>query len=504
MTQKPLPPFPSRRRKVSVEVYFVLYLSAIVLLLGTSTTKRDDREAELEEAIVQLLAPDFRVDAERAALLYRFIPAGYAGDTSGVQLNRDSINTIRARGSFSEVEFSIVGIQDTASGQQLPLQSATLTRQGDRAVAFTWRPRQTTENAVYRVTVAAVAIPLPPSNTMRPELRERITEILQRHRVTDSVTFTVNVFAVNSLAMNPTMPPTNLLNDTGSRGATSFFDTIRTVLTPSASLSQTAAFLPRDPEIRTVSRARWNNTIIASGVTSPTVVSRNAQITSITEGRIELSGIAPATGEQQVVVEGIQSDGRKVTAQFTVSAAPLDPPNLPRVFFPDNPIPVDFSSNKVSDGEISVDVYLNQKKIIDRRDVNTRFIVTPKTTGQLLFQRYVGNTEMDKFTVDVAPIPVPRVGKPEFKVQSGEDVAIVQTTSFGMVGNQDNLAELKIEIGNAEEPELISTKTDGMEHIRTWRIRRRDNNSAFNFSIYAIDRRGSGAGKSKPQPYTQQ
>jgi hypothetical protein len=501
MTQQPLPPFPSRRRKVSVEVYFVLYLSAIVLLLGTTTSKREDREAELEEAIVQLLTPDFRLDAERVALLYRFVPAGYAGDTSGIRINRDSVNTIRARGSFSDVDFSIVGIQDTASGQQLPLQSATLTRQGDRAAIFTWRPRQTTQNAIYRVTVAAVATPLPPSNTMRPELRERITEILQRHRVTDSVTFTVNVFAVNSLVA--TMPPTNLLNDTGSRGAFAVAETIRTVLSPSGQV-QSTAFQPVDPALRTVSRAPWSNTIIASGVVNPTVTSRNAQITSISNGLIKVSGIAPATGEQQVVVEGIQADGTKVTARFTVSAAPLDPPNLPPVFYPGNQITVDFSSNGVSDGQISVDVSLNQTKIMDRSRTSARFRVTPQTTGQLLFQRYVGNTEMDKFTVNVEPIPAPQVGKPDFQVQEGEDVAIVQTKSYGMVGAQDNLAELKIEIGNAEEPELVKTVTDGMEHTRTWRIKRRDKRNPFDFTIYAIDQRGSRAGKSVSRKFMQQ
>jgi hypothetical protein len=156
----------------------------------------------------------------------------------------------------------------------------------------------------------------------------------------------------------------------------------------------------------------------------------------------------------------------------------------------------------VPNGEISVDVYLNKKKIIDRSNTSARFTVTPNEPGQLLFRRYVGNTEMDKFTVNVALIPAPQVDKPDFK--DGEDVAIVRTTSYGMVGDKKNVAVLKVEIGNAEEPELVKTTTDesGMEHTSTWRIKRRDNKSPFEFSIYAIDQRGSREGKSVVRSYS--
>ncbi len=132
---------PIRRRKVSVELYFVLYLSAIILLLGTTPlVKKGGGDADVEEAIVQLSLRDFKVRAKRAALIYPFIPAGAAVDTAGLRLRRDSINLILASGSVADVRFAIVAIRDSASGETLPVECASLAQQGNASAEFRWRP----------------------------------------------------------------------------------------------------------------------------------------------------------------------------------------------------------------------------------------------------------------------------------------------------------------------------------------------------------------------------
>jgi hypothetical protein len=67
------------------------------------------------------------------------------------------------------------------------------------------------------------------------------------------------------------------------------------------------------------------------------------------------------------------------------------------------------------------------------------------------------------------------------------------------VENRKNLAELKIDEGNAEDPELVDTRTDNqtMTHTQVWRIKPRDPNRDFWFTVHAIDQRGSKDGKSK-------
>src|SRR5256885_316307 len=111
----------TRRRKVSIEIYFVLYLSAIILLLGTTPAHRSTREDQLEEVIRHLLVSDFKVKVDKVALLYSFIPAGVSIDTSGTQLRRDSLNVITARGTFSHVEFKVLAIEDSANGTPIPV-----------------------------------------------------------------------------------------------------------------------------------------------------------------------------------------------------------------------------------------------------------------------------------------------------------------------------------------------------------------------------------------------
>jgi hypothetical protein len=262
------------------------------------------------------------------------------------------------------------------------------------------------------------------------------------------------------------------------------------------SSSGSVEFEPFNPVVRAAPRSTWSNKLIAAGVLNPRVTTNNAQITSTSQGVIEVSGIAPTTGEQQVMVEGSRADGQRVTARFTVSTRPLDDPRIPQFFYPDTRYTLDFSSTSVPDNQISVDVFLNGEKIIDREKVGARFTLQPETTGDLLFVRYVGDQQNGKFTYKVVPLPRPEISKPEFK--RGEDVALIRTTSYGYVNNRANLAELKIEEGNADDPEPVSTQTDeaNMKHTQIWRIRQRDDRSTFWFQVHAIDQRGSRTGKS--------
>ena len=180
----------------------MLYLSAIILLLGTSPLSQSQYDEELEAAIVQLLKSDFEVDVEKVALIVPFIPVGLDIDTAGIEMRRDSLNTIHAHGSFTEVSFNIAAIEDTATGQAMPVQNATLIREGDSTATFQWRKTVADGNAVYRVTVEATAMPRIPHGLQPASLRERVREILARRGVMrDSVTFTVNVFAIDNPSM---------------------------------------------------------------------------------------------------------------------------------------------------------------------------------------------------------------------------------------------------------------------------------------------------------------
>jgi hypothetical protein len=209
--------------------------------------------------------------------------------------------------------------------------------------------------------------------------------------------------------------------------------------------------------------------------------------------------MSQSPGVQTVVVTGVDSQKRPVETRFTVNSRPLDDPKLPQNFFPEAQYQLDFSSNGVPNPEISVDIFVNGELYAKDRPASINFI-PPSTARTVRFVRSVGNREFDKFGVEVLPLPVPEISKPVFK--KGDDIATVQTTSYGIYKGRPNTAELKVAEGNAEDPELVSTQElSGFTHVQTWRIRRHDPDRSFSFSLNAIDQRGSGSGKSRTVEY---
>jgi hypothetical protein len=480
-----------------VEIYFVLYLSAIILLLGTTHTRNSAHEDALEEAVMQLLAPDFRVGADRMVMIYRFLPDG-APRPAGLELRRDSINVIRAVGSVSDVHFALVTIEDTSTGSALPLDNAVLTRQDERTAIFSWRPRTFRENAVYRVTVRATATPLPPSSVVRPDVRAKIAEVLRRRgTISDSVTFTVNVFAAS-----PILLQASTLADTGAdSGANS-----RTGMLPTQQMTfagATFSMTPAQPVLFKAPKGIWRNRLIVGGVTNAIqdldvkVVRGNAQITQKSAGAIEIAGIAPSSGQQQIVIEATRKgDPRGLQATFTVNTAPLEGMRIPQNLWVGQIYTLDVSSSGVPNELIRTEVTENEHVVISKNDGGAVIRYRPSSLGNVTIVRYVGGDEVDRATASIVPLPPPSVTP---RVEKEEGAVIVQTVSYGSVKGEPNRVRLKIQEGNADDPEEIPARyvfdASSQSHTQYWRVQKHGSGE-FTFKAYALDRRGSNGGKS--------
>ncbi|MBC8144720.1 MAG: hypothetical protein H7X80_03985, partial [bacterium] len=193
-------PSGSKRRKVSIEVYFVLYLSSIVLLMGTTTSSKHEDPDEVIRALREFMI-DFHVDVEKVALVYTMMPEELGVLPISQRLRQDSVNVVKAWGSVSNVTFEVAGIRDTSTGQMLPTQSVSLENQGPNEASVSWRPNGPMQNRVYAITIAASADPLVPA-AVPAASRARVAAALRSEgRVRDTVTFTVSVFAVSNAAM---------------------------------------------------------------------------------------------------------------------------------------------------------------------------------------------------------------------------------------------------------------------------------------------------------------
>lgn len=489
---------PIRRRKVSVELYFVLYLSAIILLLGTTPLVNKGGDTELEEAIVQLSLRDFKVRAKRAALVYPFIPAGASVDTAGLRLRRDSINLIVASGTFADVRFAIVAIRDSASGQTLPVECASLTQQGNATAEFRWRPCAPQRQGVYLVTVAGVATPLPPESIRPPELRQRVIEILRRRgSIRDSVTFAVTMMGLNgdivaALRQNATA-------DTAA-GSGAAIDTSLAALSMLTPVPPQPLGIPliggelqvQSPTVIAAPGSTWRNQVFFTGFTNSPDITFTASPSSVSVIRnpngLTISGVAPASGKQQITLRGIRaSDRQTFNATFTVDASPLDGPDLPRQMYVGENYVIEFGSQGVPNEIVQVAAVVGTDTIASG---GARINFTPSRTGNITFVRFVNRKRYDSYSATVMPLPAPNFnGQPDC---SDANFITIRTTSYGSVRGIPNKGQLVVDEGNVEDPiqDDYQYNSRTKAHQQTWKLRRKGKGETP-ITLHILDQRGS-------------
>ncbi|HVK39432.1 MAG TPA: hypothetical protein VNA88_12915 [Candidatus Kapabacteria bacterium] len=495
MTPSPVRPPGYRRRKISIEIYFVLYLSAIVLLMGTTTrTKHEDPDAlirTLREFMV-----DFRVGVEKVGLIYTMLPAGLEVVPASEQLRRDSVNVVRAWGSVSDVRFEITGIRDTTTGQMLPVESATLENNGFSATVK-WRPNGPMQNRVYAITIAASAEPEVPA-TIPSASRERVAAALRSEgRVHDTVTFTVTVFAVtNPNQIHAVAARQQQLPDTPSSPAA-----LATVPSPVDDLPITGgtfAIVAGSDRVTAFPGRAWRNKVVFSGVTDfesqieeLTVAPSTVRKVSTSGGTLVLEGPSFGSPMQTVTISARRrSDGRSASESFDVMTGRLSDPVIPSDMYAGETYTLKFGTDGVEPGTISVRAREQGRVVAEGGAVLS---YRPRVTGVVTFEREINGRPAGTYDATIRALPFPVLNWKKENAEHG----IVTAKSYGTVDGRPNKVELKILDGNAaDEPELIADDFDEetKTHIRTWRVWRQSPEKEFSFLAWAIDRRGSASG----------
>ncbi|MCB0711146.1 MAG: hypothetical protein KDD67_02325 [Ignavibacteriae bacterium] len=481
-----------KKRRLSVEVYFVLYLSAIILLLGTSPSDKI-YDAQLESAIAELIDTDFEIDVQKIALIVPFTPAGMELDSISRLLPRDTMNIIRAHGNFSSVEFRIVAIEDTSTGSSLPSERAYLARETDSSVTFHWRQQDESQTAVYQVTIEAEAVPTLPENLSSPDVRQRIEKVIQeRGLMRDTAEFTINVIPANSaeylmaIRSAPTLAGNEIVVDSG----VSTLDQLLAAL--AASNTSGSGFVATAPtnDVMVAPGGTWKQRIGVLGVaeTSQLKVSgaSGVRITSSGRNYIEIAGPAPTSGRENDVSVSINGpNGESSIVRFTVKVSQLNDPSVPSEMYTDETYNLDFTSDGIDPTKISVVISENGRR---QESKPARFRFIPSTTsGQIIFSRYVDGEVYDQIKATVKPLPKPRI-----HLYSKDDYAVVEVTAYGSVNGQPNRPVLQVLNGNASEPEEGKTTSDPDNHLtkKVWIVRPKSSSEKFRFKVRAWDLRG--------------
>ncbi len=498
------PPNQALRRRRGVEIYFVLYLTALLLLM---LDKRGTDTKPDEELVIGLLQTNFSIQAEKNLLNCTALRT-----EDGLQIiSLDSVNTIFSKGNVTDVQydFTIIDVARNRNyvineNQQPDGQVGYGYRrldEGERAV-FNWKPDLSSgDRAVYTIRVEASAKPLVPARITSPEQRRQLEKIIEEgdQRVDADTRFQLAVtfvgdanIAANLENDNPVDTVTRVIYQQGDQPVT-------VINAPAGNIT----FSPANAAVYAVANARWHNRIVVGGIDlkndlaeSPEISvdgEGEAAIASIDDGAIRVDGTAPTKGQMRVTLRlRRRSDDQTAGVSFDVRTRPLPAALTPARMYPG----LSYNFDPRFPALVGQDVKAVLRDAAGReRHVSVQgeaFSFTPQRSDIgadfELIRSVNGKTIATSSLIPVRDFPLPEIA--EVNKQSGK--AIVRTRAYG--GPQSsNRISIKID-GNAQ---VVSERhgeweylPEGNMHIQVFEVEPRDRNKAFEFSVKAVDRNG--------------
>lgn len=478
-------PHRPRRR---IEIYFVLYLVALVLLLPDRNTSDVQRPAS---DVLSELRLDMQ--PERVRLECKLLR-----DSVGRFRLRslDSMNVIRYSGEVEDIHLR-ARVEDVETGQILNVDAGdnssrlfSLEHQPDRqAVVFRWRPDITSVTPrTFRVTVYGSAAP---PGVRGPNSAD--ADIIPAGlRVNGSTQF---VLATEIEGEVTTVVAANMVRDT-------------VVIGQGAGSTELGLFwvdASRD-DIPALPSADWSNRISFGGAnplrdlaSMPEVRVSGAAMTierylDTAQRALIVRGKAPRNGTATVQVTARRRDGNVAQVSFTVNSIPLQTVSVPSDVYPDIEVVIDPRLPDLPD--VRATVSLGNSEVASSRGGTIRFKIDRRDTGKVLvFERFVeGQRAGTPINIRVRNYPAPEIQDVR-DYGSGDRKKVI--VKFYGDGNRDRPL-LDVVEGNAQPPK----KQYGNRHPAdpnerptiTWLeefvVERKDASKPFTFKLRARDPRG--------------
>lgn len=449
-----------------VEVYFVLYLAALLFLLPDRSKDEDiatqsgkDREVE------------FSIYPEKTNLNAQFYI-----DANGVRiLQLDSINTIYANANYDNLSFQYT-IIDPITNQTMELSEGengelyrVQTDQHNSVSKFYWQPSNATEiNQSYIVAVNAMHRP----NSDKNKIYKAKTQ------------FTLNIIFKNKpeVESDPTID-----NITLNENINRILDSLRDS-NPSQVVNNGEFELVCERSlINMPAMQKWTNTVNFYNINvfrdlkskphiqiSGSAADRYKMISSdIQENKIVFSGIIPNSGNIRVKVSAERkSDGSIKTTTFTVKSLPIDDAKFDKVMYVGRTYLLDPNLPLINRSAYA-EIRTNQEKL-KSSDEGTKFYWTPlhRDIGKnIMFRRYLdGKLIEEDLRITVMDFPNPEILAIQ-KISNNE--LEIKTKSFGNYNADKNLISLitsNSEINYRELYGSLEESSDKFSFIQTFRI----------------------------------
>jgi len=462
-------------RRGGLELYFVLYLAALMLLLSDSPK----RETELAStAIRSLVASTFTLVVEKPTLLCRAI---VDGDSIKI-VHFDSLNTIVPTGLVDSLRYTIT-VTDQATGAEetstadgsLKVGNVRLqARQVGQALRIHWQITPHRQSQLYRVRIIARAQPQLPT-TIPAQQRHQLEPLLAG---ADNLLGSEATFLVGYLAeerAQPQQPLPSLDSALESRIRSLFAQQLQ--LQPSGG---TFSIVPELPVVETIPFLTWENRLAVYGASlerdiaqAPIVTGIGNVVVTIEGNALHLRGVTTQPGSAQARIRLVRRDGTESSASFTVVSTPLQAPSVPSVMYPG--IEYRFEPNLPQLSGTTPRAVLRDESGTIRASSNGQpfsFTASIADTGRrFLFERYAGTERIGQtLAIFCEMFPQPEIVSIR---RESERLYHVVTRSYGLASDSRARVRLELEPSSAGRvQELYGDQSfDTENHVRLQHFR---------------------------------
>ncbi|MCL5991322.1 MAG: hypothetical protein M1419_04395 [Bacteroidetes bacterium] len=478
----------------SIEIYFVLYLAALIFLLPSP----EDDNKKPDERNSKVFQIPFTIQPEKTTLNCRLLL-----DSSGIKIvSMDSVNTVIYFGEVENVDFEFT-IEDPLLRQKLLLKDEEDTtnpyfrfvenKKSQSALFFWTPPIYERANKTYNVIVTASA-------SLKDDNKDGANDGNISNRTIKAQTkFSLNMIYVNAdLAVN-----NNLLLQNGS-------DSLRRLNIqnqPFIGFQPTGEIDIKSEQslIRAVAFHKWTNFINIYGGTFTKDINKynvqainergdnggTAAIVKEEPNRIILSGTAPSYGKMKVQFSSI-SRFKRDTVDFLVVTLPINEPKFDRTMYPEKIYTIDPQIPLMYGQDIKT-MIRDGNNIRVQSEQGNKFQFTPDISDAgktFTLESYIDdNLYGQKYQIRILNYPGPLIKDIQY-IRNGE-VKII-THSFGFHNRKENISELEVE-GNVIVRELRGTipeSPDNITFVQIFRCTPRNQSQPFAFKVYALDSRG--------------
>jgi hypothetical protein len=484
------------KRKRIIEIYFVLYLMALILILPSG---KDDDNGSGDAPGTGIIDFPYSLKPVSNVLNAKIL---ISRDTMAI-LNIDSINTIYYTGEVEDIDFEFV-VEDLSINSELRISEYKAESnkyfkiKEDRrrqAAVFTWLPPTSDpRDKTFMVTVNA---------KIKPKTAGEVPE-----DIVISTDFSINVDFVTPHDIRREMTGDFYVDDIP--GYPGQEEAIGQVQIPQVRMNTgDLSIFPGHNIINSLAGEEWSNHLIVTGIDlqremrgEPRLIVEhsdesnggNARFQITPDNGIIISGTAPDYGSNKIRMVITRYDGKTVETEFPVVLKMIGTPEMPKVMYPEITYIIDpmmpalttgnsYSLLKTSGGR-EISKAIGSQKI--------RFTPAHSDTGTSVYvERYINNRSADKTRkCRIIGNPAPTITY----VQKISDTEVkIGTFSRGFIDGRQNITEKLILTGNAEYYSLSGQLViNNRKHTyeQSFMINPKDDSKPFTFTVQAVSVEG--------------